>query len=174
MLEIWFLDLDLSPPTQHDCCRYGWCELLFNMYHHKFSSLNQEWLSTPNLQQPADAVHDAGAPLTNYFGFIDGTVRPICRPEEMQRVVYNGHRRVHALKFQSIATPNGLRANLFGPVDGCRHDSGMLADSDIYQQLQQFAINPQGVLVYLWELSIPLEATTTDNHSKFTFKSIIE
>ena len=47
---------------------------------------------------------------------VDGTVRPICRPGEMQRAVYNGHKRVHGLKFQSVALPNGLIANLFGPV----------------------------------------------------------
>ena len=47
---------------------------------------------------------------------MDGTVRPICRPGEMQRAVYNGHKRVHGLKFQSVALSNGLIANLFGPV----------------------------------------------------------
>ncbi|KAL9977147.1 hypothetical protein ACROYT_G014520 [Oculina patagonica] len=33
---------------------------------------------------------------------MDGTVRPIARPGERQRVLYNGHKRVHALKFQSV------------------------------------------------------------------------
>ena len=32
------------------------------------------------------------------------------------RVIYNGHKRVHALKFQCVALPNGLNGNLFGPV----------------------------------------------------------
>ena len=133
--------------------------LLFNMYHHKISSLNQQWLSPPNLQQFAGAVHDAGAPLTNCFGFINEIVRQICRPGEMQRVIYNGHKRVHALKLQSIVTPNGLIAKLFGPVEGRRHDSDMLADSDIYQQLQQFAINPQGDLMFTHgDLAYPLRA----------------
>ena len=100
--------------------------LLFNMYHHKLSSLNQQWLSPPNLQR--FAVHDAGDTLTYCFRLIDYTGRPICRPGEMQRVVYNGHKRAHALKSKSIATANVLIANLFGPVEGCRHDSGILAD----------------------------------------------
>ena len=44
-------------------------------------------------------------------------VCPICHPGEKQRVVYNGHKRVHALKFQSVAVlPNGLIANLYGLV----------------------------------------------------------
>ena len=29
---------------------------------------------------------------------------------------YNGHKRVHALKFQAVALPNGLIGQLFGPV----------------------------------------------------------
>ena len=54
--------------------------------------------------------------LENCWGFIDGTVRPICRPGENQNVVYNGHKRVHALKYQSVVAANGLVANLYGPV----------------------------------------------------------
>ena len=43
---------------------------------------------------------------------------------KIARVLYNGHKRVHAIKFQSVVAPNGLIANLFGPVEGRRHDSG--------------------------------------------------
>ena len=74
-------------------------------------------------------------------GFIDGTVRPICRPQEMQRVVYNGHKRMHAIKFQSVVTRNGIIANLYGPVEGCHHESGMLAYSGLLQQLEQHSYN---------------------------------
>lgn len=28
----------------------------------------------------------------------------------------NGHKTIHALKFQSVVAPNGLVANLYGPV----------------------------------------------------------
>ena len=30
--------------------------------------------------------------------------------------MYNGHKRVHGIKFQSIALPNGLIGNMYGPV----------------------------------------------------------
>ena len=66
----------------------------------------------------ADAVSARGAPLQNCFGFVDGTVRPIARPGEHQRLVYNGHKRVHSLNFQSLALPNGLIANMYGPLIG--------------------------------------------------------
>ena len=40
-------------------------------------------------------------------------MRPICRPGENQQVVYNGHKRVHALKYQSVALPNSMIANMY-------------------------------------------------------------
>ena len=72
---------------------------------------------SPNLLQTySEAIHEKGAALENCFGFVDGTVRPISKPGVNQRAVYNGHKRVHALKFQSLALPNGLIGHLFGPV----------------------------------------------------------
>ena len=106
--------------------------------------LRHPWLSQQHLQMHADAIHYKGAALNNCWSFIDGTVRPICRPQEYQRVVYNGHKRVHALKFQSVVTPNDLIANLFGPVEGRRHNSGMLAMSGLLPQLEQVSFSPTG------------------------------
>lgn len=83
---------------------------------HRISQWNFDILSPPMLQEYADVIHAKGAPLRNCFGFIDGRVRPISRPGQHQRVVYNGHKRVHSLKFQSVALPNGLIGNMYGPV----------------------------------------------------------
>ena len=59
----------------------------------------------------------SGGNRSGGFGFVDGTVRPICRTGENQRLVYNGHiKRVHALKFQAVALHNGLIGRLFGPM----------------------------------------------------------
>ena len=66
---------------------------------------------------------------------MDGTDRPICRPTQNQREAYNGHKRVHALVFQSVVGANGIIASLFGPVEGRRHDSRMLAMSGLLGQL---------------------------------------
>ena len=52
------------------------------------------------------------------YPFIDGTVRAISRPIIGQRLMFNRHKRVHALKFQSVVTLNGLIANLHGPCEG--------------------------------------------------------
>lgn len=79
-----------------------------------------------------DAVFQKSGALQNCFGFEDGTVGPVSRPGKNQRVLYNGHKKVHAIKFQSVPVPNGLLANLYGPIEGKRHDTVMLADSGLY------------------------------------------
>ena len=84
----------------------------FNDHGHLISHWNRTLLSPENLQRYADSI----AALENCFGFVGGTVRPICRPKQNQRVVYNGHKRVHSLKFQSVVVPSGMIANLYGPV----------------------------------------------------------
>ena len=89
---------------------------IFDLHHHRITTWNNSILNPFAIQQYSDAVSDKGAALNNCFGFVDGTVRPICRPGEHQRLVYNGHKRVHALKFQAVALPNGLIGHLFGPV----------------------------------------------------------
>ncbi|CAG7827895.1 unnamed protein product, partial [Allacma fusca] len=88
-------------------------------------------------------------PYKRCFGFLDGTVRAICRPSYKQREFYNGHKRVHALKFQSLILPNGIIANLYGPVEGRRHDAHILAKSQLITQLQRkFEGHPSHPYIY--------------------------
>lgn len=62
----------------------------------------------------------------------------------MQRVFYNGHKRVHALKYQSIVTPDGLISHLYGPIEGRRHDSGILRESSLFEVLRRMPCPPGG------------------------------
>lgn len=89
---------------------------LYANHGHRVTHWNHDILSPALLDVYAAAIHNKGAALENCFGFIDGTVCPICRPIINQRTVYNGHKRVHALKFQSIALLNGLIGHLYGAV----------------------------------------------------------
>lgn len=123
---------------------------LYERYSRLFHDLDQPWLSPENLSLYAAAVHNRGAALNNCWGFVDGTVRPICRPKRNQREVYNGHKRVHALKYQSVVSPNGLIANLYGPLEGRRHDSRLLAMSGLLQKLQQHSYSPTGEVLCLY------------------------
>ena len=89
---------------------------IYETHHHRLTNWNQTLLSPMSLQQYADAVSRNGAARDNCFGFVDGTVRPICCPGQFQRLLYNGHKKVHALKFQSLTLPNGMIGHMFGPV----------------------------------------------------------
>jgi len=83
-------------------------DYIYNTHHHKITNWNNDILNPAALQICADAISAKGAAL-------DGTVRPIFKPGERQGVMYNGHKRVHGIKFQSIALPNGLIGNMYGP-----------------------------------------------------------
>ena len=75
-------------------------DIIYEQHGHRLRSLNQPWLRRENLEGFCEAIHQAGSPMENIWAFLDGTVRPICRPVREQRMCYNGHKRVHALKFQ--------------------------------------------------------------------------
>ena len=100
--------------------------------------------SKHNLETFVDAIHDKGDSLKNCWGVIDETVGPLCRPGENQRIMYNDRKKVHAIKFQFVITPNDLIANLFGPVEEIRHDSDMLGNTGLLHKLQQHAHGPNG------------------------------
>lgn len=132
-------------------------DLIYNRWHHLIDTFNHRLLSPVNLQVYAQVIANNGAPLENCWGFVDGTVRPICRPNENQRVVYNGHKKVHSLKYQAVVLPNGLIANMFGPVEGRRHDSGILAASGLLTDLQTYAYSPNGDPMCIYgDLAYPL------------------
>ena len=113
-------------------------DFIYNVHSFRLSTFQKDWLPVVNLERYARAA------LDNCWAFVDGTVRPVCRPCEMQRALYNGHKRVHSIKFQSVVAPNGLIAHLYGLVEGRRHDSGMLADSNLLHNLQQHCNSPNG------------------------------
>ena len=82
--------------------------------------------------------------MRNCWGFVDGTVRSICKPSQHQGEVYNGHKKVHALKFQSVVTPNGLVANLWGPMPRRRHDAALLNESGLMRYMEANCSAPDG------------------------------
>ena len=82
-------------------------------------------LSDADVQRFARAVeHVSGVHVI--FGFLDATVRPICRPSIGQKECYNGKDRLHAIKFQICSTPDGIIQHLDGPWPGRRHDHHMV------------------------------------------------
>ena len=123
-------------------------DLLYARFGNLFSCLNQPWLSQANLVDFSQSIYRKRAALDNCWGL---TVRPVARPGEHQRVLFNGHKRVHAIKFQSVVAPNGLIVNLFGPVEGRRHDSAMLAMSGLLPMLETHSLTPTGQPLCLYD-----------------------
>ena len=64
-------------------------DTVYNNHYHRLETWNQLFLQLHFLQQYADAINARGAPLENCFGFIDGILNKIDRPQRDQRVVYN-------------------------------------------------------------------------------------
>lgn len=87
--------------------------------------------------------------MLNCVGFIDGTIRPICRPSQNQRSFFNGHKRIHSLKFQAIMFPDGIIGHISGPYDGCRHDAGIYAESKIDQLIRPH-LYKNGILYHIY------------------------
>jgi quinol monooxygenase YgiN len=95
----------------------------------------------------AERIYNKCGLAETTWGFIDGTLRKTCRPSYFQKLLYSGHKRCHGIKFQSVFTPDGLFACMYGPITGNRHDSFMMSRSQLLQKLRAFM--PQdGLIVY--------------------------
>jgi len=114
---------DASSTTFHDYKPND--GFVFDEYSHLLAQLNQPWLSRDRLRHFAAIICEKGAPLENCWDFIDGRVRSLCKPDRNHRILYDGHKRVHGIKLQSVVAQNGRIACLFGPVESRRHDSGI-------------------------------------------------
>jgi hypothetical protein len=97
-------------------------------------------IARKKMETYCDAISRKGSPLTTCFGFIDGTKHCISRPsrrknaprgENLQRSVLSGHKRIHCFNWQGICSPDGLCISLYGPLEGRKHVSTVLAKSGI-------------------------------------------
>ena len=77
-------------------------------------------------------------------GFIDGTVRATCKPTIHQTQYYSGHKRHHAVKYQSVTTPDGLILSMFGAIPGRNDDRTMLLQSHLVDYLDAAPRHPHG------------------------------
>ena len=77
-----------------------------------------------------------GGVARDIWGFIDGTFHKTARPIYHQWTVYTRFKKCHGLKFLSVFVPDGFIACLLGPVPAKTHDSRLLQESELLQQLQ--------------------------------------
>jgi len=78
------------------------------------------------------------------WAFIDGTLRPCARPSSdafpglnLQKDLYTGYKKTHALKYQAVHAPDGLCVHLFGAIPGKWHDIKLFAESKIEEALME-------------------------------------
>ena len=92
-------------------------DYIYQARSHRVLQWNDSILNPHSLEIHRNAITltAKGSPLNSCLGFIDGTVRPISKPGQNQRIVYNGHKRAHGVKFQSVALLNGIIGNMYGP-----------------------------------------------------------
>jgi hypothetical protein len=93
---------------------------------------NPKQLPADKMEEFARVIQECTG-MPGIFSFIDGTVRPTCKPELFQAVVYNGKDKTHALKYQVVVTPDGIMRHVYGPVCGSRHDQFMVHASQVLQ-----------------------------------------
>ncbi len=84
------------------------------------------------------------------FGFIDGTIRPVCKPGLLQGEMYNGKDRVHSIKYQGFCTPDGMLQQLSGPWPGRRHDQVMYSHSGLPEWLDTLPRHSSGAMYCLY------------------------
>lgn len=69
------------------------------------------------------------------WGWVDGTIIRIARPQEDQNLVYTAYKKCHGVKFQGVVTPNGLIASLAGPVVAGKSDFALLGISGLEEKV---------------------------------------
>ena len=58
-------------------------------------------------------------------------------PLDIQQAFYNGWKSIHGLKWQTFDLPNGMTADIWGPLSLRRSDLWMLRQSKLNDRLQQ-------------------------------------
>ena len=110
---------------------------------HAIHALSVQYLDNPvifhnRLPYYAERVyHNCGLVETDWE-FTDGTLCKTCQPRLFEKLMYSGHKRCHRIKFQSVVTPDGWFASIYGWVSGERHDSFLLSSSGHLDKLPEF------------------------------------
>ena len=83
-------------------------DYIYSRFNHLLSSWNQDILQPNKLELYCYVIHEKGANV-EFVG-----------PKINKNIVYNGQKRVHDIKFQSAALPNGLTSNFSDSYVGKR------------------------------------------------------
>jgi hypothetical protein len=110
------------------------------------------------------------------FGFHDDTVIATCRPGSgptndggrfdnfIQMAFYNGWKKHHGYKYQSLDLPNGMCADLYGPTSFRQNDLVLLRDSNLNDRIAAVQINKQLQLSSYGDGIFPIGTHTIGKH----------
>ncbi|KIJ37543.1 hypothetical protein M422DRAFT_259899 [Sphaerobolus stellatus SS14] len=107
-------------------------------------------LTRQKFESFARAFQAKGSPLDCIAGLIDGTLQKNAWPVQNQRLVYNGWKHIHCLKYHAVISPDGLVIHVYGPVDGRHHDETVFKESGLSELLEKHFWTPQGQALYLY------------------------
>ncbi|OAD65306.1 hypothetical protein PHYBLDRAFT_71023 [Phycomyces blakesleeanus NRRL 1555(-)] len=87
--------------------------------------------SAENCKTFAEAIYEKSWVYKHIVGFVDGTMQKICCSQEKadQKIIYNGWKHIHCLKYQAIVTPDDITNSLLGPFTGFTHNVRMFDES---------------------------------------------
>jgi DDE superfamily endonuclease len=110
---------------------------------HAMHALGVQYLDNPvifhnRMPYYAERVYQKCGLVETVWEFIDGTLCKTSCPSLFQKLMSSGHKWCHGIKFQSVVTPDGLFASMYGPISGNRHDSFFLSNSGLLNKLQEF------------------------------------
>jgi hypothetical protein len=114
------------------------------------------------------------------FGFHDDTVLATCRPGSgpavdggrhdnfIQMAFYNGWKKHHGIKYQTVELPNGMCADMFGPCSFRHNDLELLAASNLNDRLRDVQVGRPRQYVSYGDGIFPI-----NTHTVGTLMSII-
>lgn len=105
--------------------------------HLIYDALNKDFMQA-RARLYSNSIQQKSPYLNRCVGFVDGTVIKVAKPlnNSIQKSVYNGHKRAHALKFQVVLLPDGLAIHTGSMHEGRRHDITLWRRSNLDVQLE--------------------------------------
>jgi len=118
------------------CTVFGDVVAHLTRHFHSLLFWDDRRLTYATVAQYARAVEEKSG-VRGVWGFIDGTMRAICRPQQNQELYYSGYKKCHAVKYQAVFTPDSLISDLAGPYTGRESDWTVYQDSMIIDKIGQ-------------------------------------
>ena len=96
-MSLWKHDSRFGRPVPKLCLKsIVTLDQVYNRFRRLLHDFNQPWLVPQQLEIFVDKIHSKEAPLDNCSEFVDCPATPVCRTGHNQRIIYNGHKRIHA------------------------------------------------------------------------------